>query len=118
MRCWNGNVKSFIKKRKTRTLFIVSGDMSHKLEGSDYGFSPRGEIFDKDIIDILTNHPWQDKTDALVELDNKFKYTEVVDCIRGPLLVLMGIFGKEEYKFKLLSYENPAGTGVLVGKFE
>jgi len=89
---------------------IASGDLSHRLSPSaPAGYSPKGEIFDNLLKELLSSKD----TSGILNLDKEL-VEEAGECGLRSIMILLGILEKQNYKFKLLSYEAPFGVGYMV----
>lgn len=93
-----------------RTVFIASGDLSHKLKADGpYGFAKEGPVFDEevtkdlgraDFLDLLTVNP--DLAEGAAE------------CGLRSFWIMTGAFDKQKVEGELLSYEGTFGVGYGV----
>lgn len=96
------------------TVFIASGDLSHKLKDSGpYKYSEFGEMFDKAFLENIK------KGDALglINIDEKI-VSNAGECGRRSVLILLGALDTKVFEGKLLSYEGTFGVGYGVVSFE
>ena len=97
-----------------RTVFIASGDLSHRLtEDGPYGYAEEGPEFDRRI------------TEALRDADflKLFSFTPgfcdaAGECGLRSFIIMAGALDGKEVKSELLSYEGPFGVGYAVCAFE
>jgi len=96
-----------------KTVVIASSDLSHRLkEDAPYSFAPEGAQFDSLITESL------EKADFLSLLRIPGKIRERAgECGYNSLVMLAGIFDKQDVEAKLLSYEGPFGVGYAVASF-
>ncbi len=107
-------LKKTIGRSNKRIALIASGDLSHALtENAPAPYSPKGEIFDKKIIQILEK---KDYGKLLTMDENLIK--EAKECGLRSFTILSGVLNEIEHEAKLLSYENPFGVGYLVMNFK
>jgi len=93
---------------------IASGDLSHRLtSNAPAGFSPKGKIFDKLLIEHLEN----DETTEILNMDSEL-IEEAGECGLRSIITLLGALSVIERKFVKMSYEGPFGVGYLVGKYK
>lgn len=95
-----------------RTVLVASGDLSHKLEGSHYGFNPAGPIFDRKITDTFTSG----KLCELLDFDETVR-KDAAECGLNSFIVMAGALEGLEITSELLSYEGPWGIGYGVAAF-
>lgn len=97
-----------------RTVFIASGDMSHRLlPGAPAGFSPRGEEFDRDIVRIISSGEFS----GLFDLDPSL-VDDAGECGLRSIFTMAGAMDGYSVKSEVLSYEGPFGVGYLVARVE
>ncbi|MDR0874973.1 MAG: AmmeMemoRadiSam system protein A [Clostridiales Family XIII bacterium] len=96
-----------------RTVFIASGDLSHKLlDHGPYGYAPEGPAFDKVITETIESGDLL----RVMELDASF-CERAGECGHRPIVVMAGALDGMEVETKLLSYEGPFGVGYGIGSF-
>ncbi|MCH4184944.1 MAG: hypothetical protein LKF61_05595 [Eggerthellaceae bacterium] len=97
-----------------RTVYIASGDLSHKLTASGpYGYAPEGSVFDHIVTDAFaTNH-----LDNLSSIDNHL-CDAAAECGLRSFLIMAGALESIQHNAELLSYEGPFGVGYAVASFE
>jgi aromatic ring-opening dioxygenase LigB subunit len=94
-----------------RTLFVASGDLSHRLlPGAPAGYNPRGKEFDERVAQAFS----QGDAETLTHLPPSL-VEAAGECGYRSLLVLIGLLGERAFRTRLLSYEGPFGVGYLVG---
>ncbi len=99
-------------KNSKRIAIIASGELSHRLiPNAPAGFSPNGEMFDREIV----HHLGQDNMLSIMNM-HKELIDEVAECGIRSILILMGALHEEKYDFKFLSYEGPFGVGYLMAR--
>ncbi len=103
-------IRKVLNHSNERVAVIASGDLSHRLtQDAPAGYSAKGKKFDETLIKLLK----EKKIDEILSLD-KSLIEEAGECGYRSILILLGIFGQLNYKFKILSYEGPFGVGYLV----
>jgi AmmeMemoRadiSam system protein B len=107
-------VSTAIEVSGRRTLFVASGDLSHRLTpDAPAGYSPRGKEFDERICQAFD----QADADTLTHLPASL-VNAAGECGYRSLLVLFGLLSGRQFQTRLLSYEGPFGVGYLVGAVE
>lgn len=107
-------VKKAVEELKERTVFIASGDLSHKLrEEGPYGYNPYGEKFDSEFLSSLKKGDVEGVFS--IEKDTIWQASE---CGRRSAAILLGTLDEKKFKGELLSYEGTFGVGYGVMKFE
>lgn len=96
-----------------RTVFIASGDLSHRLlEEGPYGFAAEGPVFDARITKDLDKGDFAD----LLEFDPQF-CDAAGECGHRSFVMMAGALDGKAVESKLLSYEGPFGVGYGVAEF-
>lgn len=93
-----------------RTVFIASGDLSHKLkEDGPYGFAKEGPVFDKEITKDLGH------ADFLAMLTIAPDLAEgAAECGLRSFWIMAGALDRQDVRGELLSYEGTFGVGYGV----
>ena len=94
-------------------VIIASGDMSHKLKDSHYGFAPEGPEFDN----LTRRRIESGDMRELVEIDPAL-CEKAAECGYKSIVMLAGAFDGCKVGTKVLSYEGPFGVGYLTAMFE
>lgn len=93
-----------------RAVFVASGDLSHRLiQEAPAGYSPRGEEFDKRIVEIATNGDF----DSLDNIDEDL-VEAAGECGFRSIHTMWGALRNGGLKNTVLSYEGPFGVGYMV----
>lgn len=101
------------KKLGRKTVFIASGDLSHKLkEDGPYGFDSNGPEFDKRIMDMMGKGDFG----QLFDLSPGF-CSKAGECGHRSFVIMAGAFDRRKVTAKQLSYEAPFGVGYGVCSF-
>jgi AmmeMemoRadiSam system protein A len=96
-----------------RTVFLASGDLSHKLlDHGPYGYAPEGPAFDKAITETIESGDFL----RVMEMDASF-CERAGECGHRPIVVMAGALDGMAVETKLLSYEGPFGVGYGIGSF-
>lgn len=95
------------------TVFIASGDLSHKLlEDGPYGLAPEGPEFDRKITEAFS------KGDFLKFMTFPYEFAEkAAECGLRSFIIMAGALDGKAVKPELLSYEGPFGVGYGVASF-
>ncbi len=103
------------KATEGRNVAIVaSGDMSHRLnKQAPAGYSPRGEEFDRKLIELIKKKD----TQGILNMDPSL-VQEAGQCGCRSVIILLGALKEVEWKPEIISYEGPFGVGYLVARFE
>jgi AmmeMemoRadiSam system protein A len=94
-------------------VIVASGDMSHKLKNSPYGFAPEGPEFDNLTRRLIENGCIRE----LVEIDPAL-CEKAAECGFKSIVMLLGAFDGYKVGTEVLSYEGPFGVGYLTAAFE
>lgn len=107
-------IREVSEKLGRRTVFVASGDLSHRLSAQGpYGFAPQGPEFDKRITKALDTGSFADL------FAFKPEFCEVAgECGHRSFIIMAGALDGKALKSKLLSYEGPFGVGYGVAQFE
>jgi AmmeMemoRadiSam system protein A len=96
-----------------KTVFIASGDLSHKLkDDGPYGFASEGPVFDAKITDIIRKNAISE----IISLESNL-CEKAGECGLRPLAVMAGSLAECVTKSELYSYEGPFGVGYAVARF-
>lgn len=99
---------------KEKTAIVASGDLSHRLSReAPAGYSPKGKIFDKELIGFLQTK----NTQGILELDEDL-VEEAGECGLKSIVILLGALTGKPWQFEQLGYEGPFGVGYLVANFK
>ncbi|MGB9678419.1 MAG: AmmeMemoRadiSam system protein A [Thermoanaerobacteraceae bacterium] len=103
-----------LRKSDKKAVIIASGDLSHKLTpDSPNGYTPLGEIFDKKLLDLISNM----QVKEIIGMDKNL-IEQAAECGFRSLCILLGALDGYEVKSEVLSHEGPFGVGYGVCKFE
>ena len=90
-----------------RTVFIGSGDLSHKLrEEGPYGFAKEGPEYDDRIMDVMGRAAF----DELLDFDGSF-CEKAAECGHRSFCMLAGALDGKRLETKRLSHEDTFGVG-------
>jgi len=105
-------INETVEETGKTAVFIASGDLSHRLKpGAPAGFHPRGEEFDKKIVEIINDS----KFEELFKLDSRL-IDDAGECGLRSIFVLTGCFDGKNVESRVLSYEGPFGVGYMVAE--
>lgn len=94
-------------------VIIASGDLSHRLKpGAPAGYNPRGEEFDKRLINLLDEENYE----LVLKLEPKL-IEKAGECGLRPLIIMLGALEGLSFFSEVKSYEGPFGVGYAVVGF-
>jgi AmmeMemoRadiSam system protein A/AmmeMemoRadiSam system protein B len=97
-----------------RTVFIASGDLSHKLKkDGPYGFAAEGPVFDKACMEALGKADFL----SLLTMDHGL-CTRAAECGLRSFWIMAGALDCKAVKAEALSHEDVFGVGYGVVSFE
>ncbi|MCD6194742.1 AmmeMemoRadiSam system protein B [bacterium] len=102
-----------VGKTEKKVAFVASGDLSHRLKYSQYGYVREGKIFDKKIIEFLK----KGNTKGILSLDENL-IESAGECGYRSIAIMLGLLDQRKWQGKILSYEAPFGIGYLVADIE
>lgn len=95
-----------------KAVFIASGDLSHRLmKSAPAGYSPKGKVFDKKIVELLKNNDFQGIANFDLELAEA-----AGECGLRSLIVMSGFLDGFRKETQVYSYEGPFGVGYCTAK--
>ncbi len=107
-------LSDIIEEKKCKSVFIASGDLSHRLLSSGpYGFVPEGPKFDKEFVRIIEKGCLSEFADIPPLLTER-----AGECGLNSFLILSGLLSCYKHSQELLSYEGPFGVGYGVARFK
>lgn len=108
-----GKIIQSVVPRDKKVVWIASGDLSHKLTADGpYGYEPQGSVFDKEIVEALSNANFL----KLLTYTPKHRQ-KIAECGVGSFTMMAGALDGILPKAELLSYEGPFGVGYSVIKY-
>lgn len=101
------------RKSKEKVAMVASGDLSHRLTpAAPAGYSPRGEEFDRNLIELLSGGDGR----SILNMDEEL-VEEAGECGLRSFVILLGALGGK-YNFHKLNYEGPFGVGYLTAELK
>lgn len=90
-----------------KVVYIASGDLSHKLKDyGPYGFIEEGPIYDKKIIDVMSNARFEE----LLNFDEDF-LDKAAECGHRSFIMMSGFLNNVKVIPKFYSHEDVTGVG-------
>ncbi|MFW5999158.1 MAG: AmmeMemoRadiSam system protein B [Halanaerobiaceae bacterium] len=103
-------IRNTINELEVDAVILASGDLSHRLKpGAPAGYNPRGEEFDKKLVDLIAER----KFEQILEIDPSL-IKKAGECGLRPLLMMLGAFSGLKVETEVKSYEGPFGVGYAV----
>ncbi len=103
-------IKKAVETLQRRVVVVASSDLSHRLiRGAPAGFTPRGEEFDRLLIEYLKSY----QVEKILTMDASL-IQAAGECGLRSIAVLLGCLDGETVQPELLSYEGPFGVGYPV----
>ena len=100
-------IKQVSEQLDTPTVFIASGDLSHKLTpDGPYGFAEEGPIYDKKIMEVMGSGDFLN----LFQFEQSF-CDKAAECGHRSFLIMAGALDRTKVKADTLAYEGPFGVG-------
>ena len=94
-------------------VVLASGDLSHRLKpGAPAGYNPRGEEFDKKLVNLLKEKRFKEVLDIDSTLIKK-----AGECGLRPIIIMLGSLQRLTVEAEIKSYEGPFGVGYSVAGF-
>jgi AmmeMemoRadiSam system protein A len=107
-------IQKVAKKLGKRTVYIASGDLSHKLkEEGPYGFDPAGPEYDDRIMDVMGRGAF----DELFEFDEHF-LEKCAECGHRSFVMMAGAFDRQKVSIEKLSHQDVTGVGYGICCYE
>lgn len=106
-------VRDVASRLKRKTVFIASGDLSHRLlDDGPYGFDSNGPVFDKAIADSFKTLDFNKLLSIPASVCDG-----AGECGFRPFVMMAGALDRKSVDGELLSYEGPFGVGYAVARF-
>lgn len=106
-------VQETVESLGRRTVFIASGDLSHKLKtDGPYGFAKEGPVFDQEITEAFASGDFMRFLTFAPAFCDK-----AAECGLRSFLIMAGALDRTKVASRLYSYEGPFGVGYGVAEF-
>lgn len=107
-------IQEAIELLDRKIVYIASGDLSHVLkEDGPYGYRKEGEMFDRQVLKLLSKGDWEQILDFPVQL-----MQDASQCGMKSFQILAGVLDSYSTKSRFLSYENSFGVGYGAFAFD
>jgi MEMO1 family protein len=100
-------------KAERRVAFIASGDLSHYLKGSHYGYHAEGAVFEE----LLEKALLEMDAKAILGMDPQI-IERAGECGLRSIVIMMGTLDGLKVKPKIYSHEGPFGVGYMIASFQ
>ena len=106
-------IREAIEQTGRRTIFIASGDLSHKLqEYGPYGFAPEGPEYDRRIMDVCGRGAFGEMLDFEESFCDK-----AAECGHRSFVIMAGVLDGLAVEARPLSHEDVTGVGYGICAF-
>ena len=106
-------IREAIEQTGRRTVFIASGDLSHKLqEYGPYGFAPDGPEYDRRIMDVCGRGAFGEMLDFEESFCDK-----AAECGHRSFVIMAGVLDGLAVEARPLSHEDVTGVGYGICAF-
>ena len=106
-------IRQAVEETGRRTVYIASGDLSHKLqEYGPYGFAPEGPDYDRRIMDVCSRGAFGE----MLGFEESF-CDKAAECGHRSFVIMAGVLDGLEVQAKALSHEDVTGVGYGICTF-
>ena len=106
-------IRQAVEETGRRTVYIASGDLSHKLqEYGPYGFAPEGPEYDRRIMDVCSRGAFGE----MFGFEESF-CDKAAECGHRSFVIMAGVLDGLEVQAKALSHEDVTGVGYGICTF-
>ncbi len=106
-------IREAVEMTGRRTVFVASGDLSHKLQDhGPYGFAPEGPAYDERIMDVCSRAAFGE----LLDFDETF-CEKAAECGHRSFVIMAGALDGTAVKAKALSHQDVTGVGYGICTF-
>ena len=106
-------IREAVEQTGRRTVYIASGDLSHKLqEYGPYGFAPEGPEYDRRIMDVCSRGAFGEMLDFEESFCDK-----AAECGHRSFVIMAGVLDGLEVEARQLSHEDVTGVGYGICSF-
>lgn len=106
-------IRSAVNALGRRTVFIASGDLSHKLQTyGPYGFAKEGPVYDRRIMETMGSGDFG----RLFDFDENF-CEKAAECGHRSFVIMAGALDGTAVRAKQLSHEDVTGVGYGICTF-
>ena len=106
-------IREAIEETGRKTVYIASGDLSHKLQGyGPYGFAPEGPEYDRRIMDVCSRGAFGEMLDFEETFCDK-----AAECGHRSFVIMAGVLDGLTVEARKLSHEDVTGVGYGICTF-
>ena len=106
-------IKDAVEALDRRTVYVASGDLSHKLqEYGPYGFAEEGPLYDKRIMDVCSAARFGE----LFDFDENF-CQKAAECGHKSFVIMAGALDGQAVEATQYSHEDVTGVGYGICSF-
>ncbi len=102
-----------IRETGRKTVFVASGDLSHKLQSyGPYGFAEEGPRYDERIMDVMGRAAFSE----LFDFSESF-CSKAAECGHRSFVIMAGVFDRMQVRPARLSHQDITGVGYGICTF-
>ena len=106
-------IKDAVEALDRRTVYVASGDLSHKLQSyGPYGFAEEGPLYDKRIMDVCSAARFGE----LFDFDENF-CQKAAECGHKSFVIMAGALDGQAVEATQYSHEDVTGVGYGICSF-
>ncbi|MCR5565604.1 MAG: AmmeMemoRadiSam system protein A [Clostridiales bacterium] len=106
-------IREAVEQTGRRTVYIASGDLSHKLrEYGPYGYAPEGPEYDRRIMDVCSRGAFGE----MLEFEESF-CDKAAECGHRSFVIMAGVLDGLAVEARQLSHEDVTGVGYGICSF-
>lgn len=106
-------IKDAVEALDRRTVYVASGDLSHKLQDyGPYGFAEEGPLYDKRIMDVCSAARFGE----LFDFDENF-CQKAAECGHKSFVIMAGALDGQAVEVTQYSHEDVTGVGYGICSF-
>ncbi|MBQ1311229.1 MAG: AmmeMemoRadiSam system protein A [Blautia sp.] len=106
-------IREAVEKTGRRTVFVASGDLSHKLQAAGpYGFAPEGPEYDSRIMDVCSRGAFGE----LFDFEESF-CEKAAECGHRSFVIMAGVLDGTAVRAKAYSHQDITGVGYGICSF-
>ena len=106
-------IREAVEQTGRRTVYIASGDLSHKLqEYGPYGYAPEGPEYDRRIMDVCSRGAFGE----MLDFEESF-CDRAAECGHRSFVIMAGVLDGLAVEARQLSHEDVTGVGYGICSF-